>query len=199
MDINHTHCLVHNHCDFGGKPFTYYSQTNNRVISSEKRANKASVYYAPIFLRCLVRIEDTNKISVTKCLVVCVKQFVNSKALLPTSTCHYIIYSDKLKAYNNITTLGYKHFTINHSVEFVMGNIHTQNVERMWRSWWSWYCVLVLDVPSRNKTFLATFSSPHDADTHACFNRFMHAAAKLYPPGGNKESTVASSGYSEEE
>ena len=44
-----------------------------------------------------------------------------------------IIYSDKWKAYDNLSKLGYKHLTINHSQQFVDGTIHNQNIERIWR------------------------------------------------------------------
>ena len=51
-----------------------------------------------------------------------------------------IIISDSWSAYNNIAnltdndgvSLNYEHHVINHSVEFVNGWVHTQNVERLW-------------------------------------------------------------------
>lgn len=48
-----------------------------------------------------------------------------------------IIMSDLWRGYRNIDILGYQHFNVNHSVEFVDRNnreIHTQNIERFWRT-----------------------------------------------------------------
>ena len=49
-----------------------------------------------------------------------------------------IIYSDKWKAYDRLSTMGYKHHRINHSERFVDGHIHTQNIERLWRDMKEW-------------------------------------------------------------
>ena len=46
-----------------------------------------------------------------------------------------IIYSDSWGAYTTLSELGYTHFTINHSTNFVHPenrNVHTQNIERLW-------------------------------------------------------------------
>lgn len=46
-----------------------------------------------------------------------------------------IIHSDMWRAYRNIPTLGFRHETVNHSVEFVSAiGVHTQNIERYWNS-----------------------------------------------------------------
>jgi len=46
-----------------------------------------------------------------------------------------IIYSDCWKAYNNINTYGYAHYTVNQKQNCVDPNTkcHTQNIERIWR------------------------------------------------------------------
>jgi transposase len=44
-----------------------------------------------------------------------------------------IVYSDEHRSYYNLYKSGYKHWAINHgSQEFVVGRIHTQNVENLW-------------------------------------------------------------------
>lgn len=47
-----------------------------------------------------------------------------------------IIISDQWKAYDSLSSLGYIHYSINHSENFVSPinqNIHTQNIENFWR------------------------------------------------------------------
>lgn len=59
------------------------------------------------------------------------------KYILPGS----IIYSDSWRAYNNIEQHSFKHYTINHSENFVNPQdleIHTQNIERLWRDVKEW-------------------------------------------------------------
>ena len=62
----------------------------------------------------------------------------SKETLLPLITKYIkpgsIIYSDSWKPYHDIPSLGYQHFMINHSEKFVDGPIHTQNIERFWRS-----------------------------------------------------------------
>lgn len=44
------------------------------------------------------------------------------------------IYSDCWKAYVNLEEYGYKHYTVNHSVEYVTSEgVHTNNIEASWR------------------------------------------------------------------
>ena len=43
------------------------------------------------------------------------------------------IYSDEYRSYVNLHRAGYRHRSINHSKsQFVLGHIHTQNVENLW-------------------------------------------------------------------
>jgi len=45
-----------------------------------------------------------------------------------------IIYSDQWAAYGDITGLGFQHYKVNHSLNFVNPNngVHTQNIESYW-------------------------------------------------------------------
>ena len=44
------------------------------------------------------------------------------------------IYSDCWKAYDNLEEYGYKHYTVNHSIEYVTSEgVHTNNIESSWR------------------------------------------------------------------
>jgi len=52
-----------------------------------------------------------------------------------------VIYSDGWAAYRNLQHHGYKHLSINHSENFVDPHdpqIHTQNIERLWRDLKEW-------------------------------------------------------------
>lgn len=52
-----------------------------------------------------------------------------------------IIFSDYWGAHKTIGDLGYKHYMINHSKNFVdeqNKTIHTQNIERLWRDVKEW-------------------------------------------------------------
>jgi transposase-like protein len=53
-------------------------------------------------------------------------------SILPGTT----IMSDLWRAYGGITAMGYTHFTVNHSINFIdpQTGAHTQNVERSWKS-----------------------------------------------------------------
>lgn len=93
------------------------------------------------------------------------------------------IYSDLWKAYDTLKDEGYKHFGINHSLNFVdpqNSQIHTQNIERLW-----------LDVkqyikrPGMQCKFLKQylgrylFLKEHKDNT---LHSFLMQAKNLYPP-----------------
>jgi len=62
----------------------------------------------------------------TETLLPIIKQFV-----APGS----IIYTDKWRAYDILSNENYRHFSVNHSSNFVdpQTGVHTQNIERLWR------------------------------------------------------------------
>ncbi len=45
-----------------------------------------------------------------------------------------IILSEQWRAYSNIASLGFEHYSVNHSVNFVylISLLHTQNIESCW-------------------------------------------------------------------
>lgn len=99
-----------------------------------------------------------------------------------------VIISDQWGAYNSIKDLGvgYTHFTVNHSENFVdpvHGDIHTQGIERLWRDVKDW-----VRRPGIRSRFLYQYLSrylfikAHEED--ALLHHFFVQAAKLYPPQG---------------
>ena len=114
------------------------------------------------------------------------------KFILPNS----VIYSDLWKAYNDLESAGYDHLAINHSLNFVDPDnkeIHTQNVERLWR-----------DVKEYVKRpgiraeymyqYLARYLFIRSGKNHGdLLHRFLLSAAKLYPPLGERERTAPES------
>ena len=99
-----------------------------------------------------------------------------------------VIISDQWGAYNKLDQLGYTHFTINHSENFVdpeHGEIHTQNIEHLWRDVKEW-----VKRPGIRARFLYQylarylFVKAHDEDT--LLHHFFVQAAKLYPPQGTR-------------
>lgn len=99
-----------------------------------------------------------------------------------------VIISDQWRAYNTLSQLGYTHFTINHSQNFVdpvHGEIHTQNIERLWRD----VKESVKRPGIRSKflyQYLARYLFLKDQDEDALLHQFFVQAAKLYPPQSNK-------------
>jgi hypothetical protein len=61
----------------------------------------------------------------------------NAETLLTIIENHIVagstIKSDEWKAYHNLSTLGYNHLTVNHSISFVsLEGVHTQMIEGAW-------------------------------------------------------------------
>ena len=98
-----------------------------------------------------------------------------------------IIYSDFWKAYNSLGQLpeGYTHRRINHSKNFVRGNIHTQNIERLWRDVKEW-----VKRPGIRSEYLSQYLARYlfiksVPDERRLLHAFFERAALLYPPLGN--------------
>ena len=96
-----------------------------------------------------------------------------------------IIYSDKWKVYDNLNTLGYKHFTINHAKKFV-----TQNIERLWRDMKAW-----IKSPGNRRAFLKQYIARYLFVTNcvpatSLLHDFFLQAATLYPPRGGVERNI---------
>lgn len=94
-----------------------------RILSGERYWVIGCIDRVSKEVRCILTRNRTR--------IIC-EQFLNDNVLTDT-----IIMSDKWRGYTNISRLGYTHHTVNHSIEFVDSinpNIHTQNIERFWRS-----------------------------------------------------------------
>lgn len=103
-----------------------------------------------------------------------------------------VIVSDEWGAYHNLKDLGYTHYTINHSENFVSPKdceIHTQNVERLWRD-----VKESVKRPGIRSKFLYQylarylFIKAHEEDS--LLHAFFLQAAALYPPQGTHTREV---------
>lgn len=103
-----------------------------------------------------------------------------------------VIISDEWGAYNTLKDLGYTHHTINHSENFVNPSdcdVHTQNVERLWRDVKEW-----VKRPGIRSKFLYQylarylFIKAHEEDS--LVHEFFVQAAALYPPQGAHKREV---------
>lgn len=96
-----------------------------------------------------------------------------------------IIYSDSWAAYNDLSKIGYSHFKINHSENFVdpeHQNIHTQNIERLWRD-----VKEHVKRPGIDPKFLKQYLSRYFfiksiSDPSENLHNFLREVAKLYKP-----------------
>ena len=108
------------------------------------------------------------------------------KYILPKS----IIFSDCWGAYTGLSDLegfNYRHFTINHSTNFVHEenkNIHTQNIERLWRDVKEW-CKRPSIRAKWLEKYLARYLFKTSADS--VWHQFWTIAAALYPPGSDRK------------
>jgi len=123
---------------------------------------------------------DTNScfLQTVKCrdaatLIPIIKEFIR-----PGSTIH----SDCWKAYDRLGENGYTHLTVNHSVTFVEGDVHTNKIEGLWKH--------AKDrVPKTHRKqsmmdgYLAEFCYRRLRSGETClFRAFLADAAKLYKP-----------------
>ena len=102
--------------------------------------------------------------------------------ILPDS----VIISDQWGAYKTLKNLGYTHYSINHCENFVDvadSNIHTQNIERLWRDVKEW-----VKRPGIKSKYLFQylarylFLTSHEEESR--LHHFLIQAARLYPPQG---------------
>lgn len=110
------------------------------------------------------------------------------KYILPGS----IIYSDCWAAYKPLCELGYQHDSVNHSTNFVSQenpDIHTQNIERLWRDVKQW-----IRRPGIRKDYLEQYLSRYlfirSHNEKELLHHFLKEAAKLYPPQSENQRTV---------
>ena len=102
-----------------------------------------------------------------------------------------IIVSDQWGAYNRVKDHGYTHYTINHSENFVDPEdceVHTQNVERLWRDLKEW-----VKRPGIKSNFLQQYLARYlfvKAHGDQSFHQFLLFAAKLYPHGGELQRRI---------
>lgn len=107
------------------------------------------------------------------------------KYILPRTT----IVSDGWKAYSSIGNEGYTHWVINHTEHFVDPDnkeIHTQNIERLWRSVKEWS-----KRPGIKSEYFQQYFARYlfiDAHYEHRHHHFFLAAARLYPPQSTRQS-----------
>jgi len=112
-----------------------------------------------------------------------------NKYILPGS----VIVSDGWSAYRTISKHGYEHQVINHTEHFVdpeNPEIHTQNIERLWRDVKEWS-----KRPGNRqefyKQYLARYLFLHQYKPEVVHHHFFVEAGKLYPPLSEKERQIA--------
>ena len=109
-----------------------------------------------------------------------------------------IIYSDKWKAYDRISSLGYLHSSINHTENFVDGEIHTQNIERVWRDMKEW-----IKRPgmkrSHLKYYLGRYLFCTGEEQKALLHKFLFEAAAVYNPTGERMRVIQPEFHEEQE
>ena len=108
------------------------------------------------------------------------------KYILPKS----VIFSDSFATYNSLNELGYTHYQVNHSENFVDPidrNIHTQNIERLWRD-----LKESIKRPGIKTKYLyqyiARYMFMKSEKSHADrLHKFLIYAGKLYPHKSTKQ------------
>lgn len=80
-----------------------------------------------------------------------------------------IVYTDSFRAYNKLSLKGYKHYRINHSVEFAQGKNHINGIESFWG-----YCKM------RLSKFYGLKKEEFLLHLKECEFRFNHRKQDLY-------------------
>ena len=80
-----------------------------------------------------------------------------------------IVYTDSFRAYNKLSLKGYKHYRINHSVEFAKGKNHINGIESFWG-----YCKM------RLSKFYGLKKEEFLLHLKECEFRFNHRKQDLY-------------------
>ncbi|XP_072156788.1 uncharacterized protein [Bemisia tabaci] len=119
----------------------------------------------------LVKVDERD----ARTLVALIKKFI-----LPGTT----IYIDCRKAYDRLKEKGYEHLTVNHSVTFVDGEVHTNKIEGLWR-----HVKRSFPQCRRTKDLLDSYLSEFmwrrlRSDRPCIFEAFLLDAAKVYVPYG---------------
>ena len=100
-----------------------------------------------------------------------------------------IIVSDGWKAYSSLRNEGYTHWVVNHSEQFVdpeNPDIHTQNIERLWRDIKEWTKRPGIKTEYFEQYFARyLFIKENYKHRH---HRFFVAPARLYPPQSRRAS-----------
>ena len=98
------------------------------------------------------------------------------------------IYSDEWAAYRSLKDEGYIHKTVNHSVNFLNPddpNVHTQTIERSWQD-----VKKGIKRQGMRRHFLRQYLGRYLFLTRfgkSAFHQFLLAAARLYPPQGERK------------
>ena len=115
-----------------------------------------------------------------------------------------VIYSDCWGAYKGLDDLegcNYTHFQINHSTNFVDSvnkNIHTQNIDRLWRCLKEW-CKRPGIRTKYLEQYLARYLFITSTDRSAVLHKFFKVAASLYPPCSERNRTEPAGAENEAE
>ena len=99
-----------------------------------------------------------------------------------------VIVSDGWKAYSSLASEGYTHWVVNHAEHFVdpqNPDIHTQNIERLWRDIKEWTKRPGIKTQYFEQYFARyLFIKENFEHRH---HQFFLAAARLYPPQSTRE------------
>lgn len=102
------------------------------------------------------------------------------------------IYSDKWKGYDSLNQMNYKHYTVNHSTNFVdpKTGVHTQNIERTWRDLRSAIPKYGLSEQHYDH-YLAEFLFKKTYDYPDRLDAFFNIMSQIYPLNENVSDNIA--------